>query len=99
MLNLVKHLYRQRSAQRDHGQFWKAVKCNRAAASSPPSEDCLPSQRVCREGAVKAAMEFLYMISNSLHFSIESDSCLHLLHLLYVIINVFYVRGYHIIQY
>lgn len=67
----------------------------RAAASSPSSEDCLPSQRACREGAVKAAMEFLYMISNSLHFSVESDSCLHLLHSLYVIINVFYVRGYH----
>lgn len=40
-----------------------------AALSSPPSEDCLPSQRASREGAVKEAMEFLDMISNSLHFS------------------------------
>lgn len=41
----------------------------RAAASSPPSADCLPSQRAWREGAVKGAVEFLDMISNSLHFS------------------------------
>lgn len=39
------------------------------AALSSSSEDCLPSQRASREGAVKEAMEFLDMISNSLHFS------------------------------
>lgn len=38
--------------------------------SSLPGEDCLPSQRACGEGAVKEAMKFLDMLSNSLHFPV-----------------------------
>lgn len=72
--------------KRDDGQLlqptkWRGSPSEGAADGSLPSEYCLMSHR---KGAV---------LNNSLHFSsysTDSDSCLYLLHLLYVITYVFY---------